>query len=104
MSRLMLCCAALLLSFQARAAPAAPSAEEVNAIGLLTGARSLDANGEPSDQGRGMIDGQLDQQHDPGLSDNKPLIIQLAESFDLSRLEVINSKDEQTYPGISVKN
>ena len=102
MSRLILA-PALLLALQAWAAPPRAAAEEVNAVSLLTGARVLDEEGRPWDVAGTLLDGQPETQHEPGLSDNLALIIQLAEPFDLKRLEVINSNNEKDYPGISVK-
>lgn len=94
----------LLLSLQTQAAkPSAASSEEVNAFSLLAGARPVDEEGTPQDRGSGMFDDSLEGQHDPDLPSNRPIVIELAEPFDLSRLEVINSKDEEDYPGISVK-
>ncbi len=94
---------ALLLTLQAGAAPRGVPTEEVNAAGLLTGARVVDEEGRPWDTGGTMLDGQLETQYEPGHSDNVPLILQLAEPFDVTRLEAINSNNEKDYPGISVK-
>ncbi|MCP3137769.1 OmpA family protein [Pyxidicoccus xibeiensis] len=96
---------ALLLTLQASAASPEPAAAapEVNALALLTGARVLDGQGRPTNDAYGMLDGELDSQYDPAVSSNPPRVIELAEPFDLTRLEVINSKDEKNYPGISVK-
>jgi outer membrane protein OmpA-like peptidoglycan-associated protein len=102
MSRLALA-AALLLALQAWAAPPPPATEEVNALGLLTGARVVNEEGSPVDAAGKMLDGQLNTQYDPNLSENPPRVIQLAEPFDVTRLEVINSNDEESYPDISVK-
>ncbi len=103
MSRLALV-PALLLALQAWAAPPRSAAtEEVNAVGLLTGARVVDEEGRLWDVGGMMLDGQPETHYEPGLSDNHPLIIQLAEPFDVKRLELINSNNEKDYPGISVK-
>jgi outer membrane protein OmpA-like peptidoglycan-associated protein len=103
MSRLALA-PALLLALQAWAAPPKRAATpEINALGLLTGARVLDEDGGPWEAAARMLDGQPETQYDPGFSENAPLIIQLAEPFDVTRLEVINSNAEKDYPGISVK-
>jgi outer membrane protein OmpA-like peptidoglycan-associated protein len=107
MSRFILA-SALLLALQARSAPpksATATAEEINALSLLTGARSVspDEEGAPIPYGAFMLDGQPETQYEPSLSDNVPRVIQLAEPFDLTRLEVINSNNEKDYPGISVK-
>ncbi len=94
---------ALLLALQTSAAQPTPPAEEVNALALLAGARVLDARGAPTNEASGMLDGSLETQYDPAVTKNPPRVIELAEPFDLTRLEVINSKDEANYPGISVK-
>jgi hypothetical protein len=92
---------ALLLTFPAQAEP--PMEEEVNASSLLTGARVVDEGGIPQDMAAGMFDGKPCTQYDPTLSENAPLILELVEPFDLTRLEVINSSDEEYTPGISVR-
>ncbi len=103
MSRFILA-PALLLALHAWAAPPRPAAaEEVNALGLLTGARAINEEGVPLDMTNWMLDGQPETQYEPGLSANEPLVIQLAEPFDVTRLEVINSNNETDYPGMSVK-
>jgi hypothetical protein len=100
MSRLALI-PALLLTLQAQAEP--PMEEEVNASSLLTGARIVNEGGTPQDMAAGMFDGKPCTQYDPTLSENTPLILELIEPFDLTRLEVINSSDEEYIPGISVR-
>ncbi|MFP2924952.1 OmpA family protein [Pyxidicoccus sp. 3LG] len=104
MSRLALL-SVLLLALEASAAPPepVPAAEEINALALLAGARALDASGQPTNEASGMLDGRLESQYDPRLTNNPPRVIEMAEPFDLTRLEVINSNDEKGYPGISVK-
>lgn len=94
---------ALLLALQASAASPTSDTEEVNALALLAGARVLDARGQPTNEASRMLDGEAETQYDPKLANNPPRVIELAEPFDLTRLEVINSKDEKAYPGISVK-
>jgi outer membrane protein OmpA-like peptidoglycan-associated protein len=104
MSRLLLLLSLLLTVLAQAAPPKASAAEEVNALALLSGARVVhDEEGSPLNLAPGLHDGTLEGQYDPRLTSNPPLIIELAEPFDLSRLELINSKDEEGYPGISVK-
>ncbi|HYI03000.1 hypothetical protein [Hyalangium sp.] len=100
MSRMTLILA-LLLTFQAQAEP--PTEQEVNASSLLTGARVVDEGGTPQDMAAGMFDGSPCTQYDLTLSQNLPLILELVEPFDLTRLEVINSNNEEYTPGISVR-
>lgn len=88
----------LLLSLSAQAAPA-----EVNAASLLVGTRVVDEEGEPLALGMELFDEQPCAGYNPALSENPPLIIELAEPFDLTRLEAINSSNEEYIPGISVK-
>jgi outer membrane protein OmpA-like peptidoglycan-associated protein len=103
MSRLLVL-PSLLLAVLAQAAPPTASSEEVNALALLAGARVVnEEEGYPMNLAPGMHDGTPELQYDPRLNSNPPLVIELAEPFDLSRLEFINSKDEEGYPGISVK-
>lgn len=90
---------ALLLTLS----PLAASPQEVNTASVLAGARVVDEEGEPLSTGAELLDGLPCTPYTPPLSDNPPLVIELAEPFDLSQLEVINSADEEYTPGISVK-
>jgi hypothetical protein len=95
--------AAFLLTLQALAAPPKAPSEEVNGLSLLSGARAVSEEGTITGLAPQMHDGELTTQYDPNLTQNPPITIELAEPFDLTRLEVINSHDEANYPGISVK-
>lgn len=92
-----------VLVFALQAQAEAPTAEEVNALSLLAGARVVDEEGTPIEVAGTLFDGQPCTQYEPLLSQNPPLIIELAEPFDLTRLELINSSNEEYTPGISVK-
>jgi hypothetical protein len=76
----------------------------VNALSVLAGARIVDEEGSPTTTGAELLDEQPCTSYQPPPSDNPPLIIELAEPFDISRLEVINSGNEEYTPGISVKS
>lgn len=100
MSRLALLLV-LLLTLQAQAEP--PLRDEVNALSLLVGTRVVDKTGAPLAVALGLFDGKPCTQYDPSLTQNEPLILELNEPFELTRLEAINSADEEFTPGISVK-
>jgi outer membrane protein OmpA-like peptidoglycan-associated protein len=102
MSRLALL-SALLLSLPARAASPSASSEEVDALASLSGARAVEADGKPSREASALLDDAPDTQYEPLVESLHPLVLQLAEPFDLTRLEVINSRDEEDSPGLSVK-
>ena len=102
MSRLVLV-SALLLSLPVRAASRPASAEEVDALASLSGARAVDADGKPTREASALLDEQPETQYEPLVEGLQPLLLQLAEPYDLTRLEVINSRDEEDSPGLSVK-
>jgi outer membrane protein OmpA-like peptidoglycan-associated protein len=89
---------------QPAAAPAAN--EEVNAVALLAGARQVNEEGTPTDASALLFDGLAESgaQWEPAKTEPTiSAIIQLAEPFDLTRAQAINSLSEGSYPGISTK-
>ncbi|MBI3185416.1 MAG: OmpA family protein [Myxococcales bacterium] len=82
---------------------AAPDAEEVNAASYLSGARQVNEEGGVEEDAWALIDGYAHSQWEPPAESLHPILIQLAEPFDLSRVEVVKSNNEKDYPGISVK-
>ena len=88
--------------------PVAPTvqSEVIAATGLLSGARPVHSEGYVMSGATGaLFDGFAteDSQWEPSMGDDVSMVIQLAEPFDLDRLEVVNSFNERLYPGISVK-
>jgi outer membrane protein OmpA-like peptidoglycan-associated protein len=83
---------------------AAPAAEEVNAAAYSSGARQVDEQGDVKGEIGLLLDGDPASQWEPGIEEAaKPVIIELAEPFDLTAVEAVNSNNEADYPGISVK-
>lgn len=89
------------LALDVQAAP--PTSEEVNAFSLLAGARVVDEAGNPTAVAAQLFDGQPCTPYETTVAQNPPLVIELAESFDLTRLEASNSSNEDYTPGVSVK-
>ncbi len=91
---------------QAATTPAAAPAEEINAVALLAGARQVNEAGAPTDASALLFDGLAENgaQWEPAKTEPTiSAIIQLAEPFDLTRAQAINSLSEGSYPGISTK-
>jgi outer membrane protein OmpA-like peptidoglycan-associated protein len=98
--------AALLCLLVGAAPPAAATSDDVqNALSLLSGARQVDAAGEPShdNSAEPLIDGLPDRGWEPGKDQAHQAVFQLAEPYDLSSAEVLNSTNEEGWPGLSVK-
>jgi OOP family OmpA-OmpF porin len=93
----------LLSLFLSASRAASPAEGVVNALALLAGAKQLDASGEPIDHADALIDSVPDQGWEPAVADSHEAIFKLAENYDLSRAEVLNSSNEPNWPGISVK-
>lgn len=94
--------------FLPAAALAAPASEEIDALSLLSGARQLiEGSGAPTNDSTALNDGLAtkDSQYEPEKrkDESKALVIELAEKFDLNRVEAVNSFSERDYPGISTK-
>lgn len=99
---------ALLLACLAAAAMAAePATDEINALSLYAGTRQVDHQGQPVNDSHLLNDGvatrhsqfEVSRTGEPTLS----LVFQLAEPYDLHRLEAVNSFEEDGYPGISTR-
>lgn len=83
---------------------AAEPPEELNATALVAGARAVSEDGEPLSDAIELFDGTAQRMWEPNkTTPTISFIIELAEPFDLSRAEVVNSSNEQVYPGISTK-
>jgi OmpA-OmpF porin, OOP family len=97
--------ASILIVALAAGAPAPAATEEVNALCLLSGARQVDETGVPLREplAEPLIDGLVDRPWEPRIRDAGPVIFQLAEPFDLTSIEVVNSGNEEGWPGLSVK-
>ncbi len=93
----------ILFSLLLCAAPATPAEGETNALSLLSGARQVNASGQPEGNAEALIDGQSDQRWEPTVSGERQAVFELPEAYDLSRGEAINSNVEESWPGISVK-
>lgn len=83
-----------------------PAAEEVNAVALLAGAQQVDVEGSPLDESAQLFDGLAERnaQWEPARTGpTRGVLLQLAEPFDLTRAEAVNSLSEESYPGISTR-
>lgn len=83
---------------------AAEPPEELNATALVAGARTVSEDGEPLDTAVELFDGTAERMWEPNkTTPTVSFILELAEPFDLTRAEVVNSSNERVYPGISTK-
>lgn len=87
-------------------AQTSPLPDEINALSLYAGARQLNEQGTPVNDSVFLNDGlaSIQSQFEKDYTETPlPLVFQLAEPFDLHRMEVVNSFYEKDYPGISTK-
>lgn len=97
---------ALAAPKKAAPAPTASASEEVNAVALLAGARQVDEEGTPLDASALLFDGLAERtsQWEPARTGPTiSVVLQLAEPFDVTRAEAVNSFSEDSYPGISTR-
>ncbi len=78
--------------------------EEVNALNLLSGTREVDADGQRFTDGdpEALLDGS-EWAWEPSPTMRRQVIFQLAEPYDLTSGEALNSHNEPGWPGLSVK-
>jgi outer membrane protein OmpA-like peptidoglycan-associated protein len=84
-------------------AAAGTAGGEINAAAYLSGARQVNEEGGVLNEVFAALDGDPKTQWEPSIEEVKPIILELAEPYDLSAIELINSSNEADYPGISVK-
>lgn len=87
-------------------APTSSASEEVNAVALLAGARQVDEDGTPLDASALLFDGRAERtsQWEPARTGPTiHVVLELAEPFDVTRAEAVNSFSEDSYPGISTR-
>ncbi len=104
MIRLLMPFVLLFMPALVLAAPAAE--EEIDALSLLAGARELLENGVRSNASSSLNDGlptEGSQWEPQKQGETLSIFFELAEPFDLTRGVVVNSFNEASYPGISVK-
>lgn len=83
---------------------AAEPPQELNAAALIAGARPVSEDGEPLGDAGELFDSTPEWMWEPNKSTpTVSVILELAEPFDLNRAEVVNSSNEDVYPGISTK-
>jgi len=79
------------------------AAGDVAATRLTAGASPETESGEPNDLAAALFDGTSKWRYDVPPGRNAPVMVKLAEPFDLTRIEISNVSDDREFPGMATK-